>query len=166
MEVLKLRPRSKFTTPLSVTEVMDSILKKLKQPSDVINGSILINHAYLKIHENKQHYWSPELHISVEETKNGTLVRGVAGPKPKIWTMFMFFYTAVIVLFIFGSAMGVSQWSLNMDAPWLWSMPAAIAAWLIIFGAAKYGQHKGSDQLLLLNTYMYDAIAEGEKQRG
>lgn len=166
MKSLKLRPRCKFTSPMSVAEVMDSILNKLKQPSENIYGSILLNHAYLKIQEDKQHYWSPELHITVEETAEGSLIRGVAGPEPKIWTMFMFFYTAVIVLFIFGSAMGVSQWSLNMDAPWLWSMPASLGAWLLVFGAAKYGQYKGNDQLLLLNTYMYDAIAEGEKQIG
>ena len=91
MTVLKLRPRSKFTSQMSVDQVINSILNKLKQPSDVIYGSILDHHAYLKIKENQQHYWSPELHISVEETKEGSLIRGVAGPKPKIWTMFMFF---------------------------------------------------------------------------
>lgn len=165
MKSLYLRPRCKFTSSMSAKEVMDSFLNKLKQPSEDIKGSTLINHAYLRITEDKQHYWSPELHITIEETDEGSIIRGVAGPKPKIWTMFMFFYTAVIVLFVFGTAMGVSQWSLNMDAPWLWSMPASAAAWLVVFGAAKYGQYKGRNQLLLLNTYMYDAVAEGEKQK-
>lgn len=162
MDTLNLRPRSKFTSPLTITQIIDSFLEKLKKPSGDVKGSTLINHIYLKIVEDKQHYWSPELHITLEEQENGTLIRGIAGPTPKIWTMFMFFYTAVIALFVFGGAMGISQWWLNMEAPWLWSMPTAITAWLIIFGAAKYGQHKGKGQLILLNTFMYDAIANGE----
>lgn len=162
MTVLKLRPRSKFTSQMSVDQVMNSILNKLKQPSDVIYGSILDNHAYIKIKEKEQHYWSPELHINVEETKEGSLIRGVAGPKPKIWTMFMFFYSVVVVIFVLGGSLGLSQWSLDMAAPWLWSIPASVLAWFSILGAAKYGQFKGNNQLILLNTFMYEAIAEGE----
>ncbi len=162
MKSLNLRPRYKFTSSMSVEQVMDSILNKLKQPSEHVKGSTLINHAYLNIVEKERNYWSPELHISVEESSEGSLIRGVVGPTPKIWTMFMFFYTVVIALFVFGGALGISQWWLNMEAPWLWSMPAAITAWLIIFGAAKYGQHKGNGQLILLNTFMYNAIADGE----
>lgn len=162
MKSINLRPRCKLDSPMSVEQAMDCFLTKLRRPSEEIRGSILLQHAYLKIKDENQHYWSPELHITVEETENGCLIRGVAGPKPKIWTMFMFFYSAVVVLLVFGSAMGVSQWSLNMDAPWLWSIPAAIFAWLSIIGAAKYGQHKGNSQLILLNDYMYAAIAEGE----
>jgi len=144
---------------------MDSILTRLKKTTGEVTGSILINHAYLRIKEENQHYWSPELHITVEKTDEGTLVRGVAGPKPKIWTMFMFFYSVVIVSFVLGSTLGLSQWSLNMDAPWLWTIPASIIAWFLIVGAAKYGQYKGKDQLMLLNEYMYTALAEGEDKK-
>jgi hypothetical protein len=165
MKGLKLRPRTKYISNLSVSQVMDSFLNKLKKPSEDIYGSILEHHVYLKINKNKQHYWSPELHITVEENKKGSLIRGVAGPNPKIWTMFMFFYSTIIVLFILGGSLGLSQWSLGINAPWLWSIPASAIAWLVILGAAKYGQHKGNDQLILLNTYMYEAIAEGEERQ-
>ena len=166
MKGFELRLRHKFTSSMSVAEVMDSILNKLKQTSDDIEGSTLINHAYLKIKEDKQHYWSPELHITVEENSDGALIRAVAGPKPKIWTMFMFFYTAVIAFFLFGSALGVSQYMLNIEAPWLWSIPASFLGALIVYGAAKFGQYKGRNQLILLNNFTHEAISEGEKQKG
>jgi hypothetical protein len=158
MESLKLRPRFKFESNKSPVLLMDKIIAKLRTPQEYVVGSTLMNHAYLKIIDDKQHYWSPELHISIEESLNGSIVRGVAGPKPKIWTMFMFFYSVVIVLFLFGSALGVSQWTLGMDAPWLWSIPASIFAWFLILGAARYGQTKGKNQLAILYDFVNEAI--------
>jgi hypothetical protein len=69
---------------------MQSIVNKLRDSKEVA-GNTLLNHAYLKIPEHEQNYWSPELHITVEAVEGGSLVNGVVGPKPKIWTMFMFF---------------------------------------------------------------------------
>lgn len=160
MDSLKLRPRYKFESSKSVAEIMDAFLLKLRKNSEYVEGSTLMNHAYLKIKPKYQHYWSPEIHITVEETETGSLIRAVAGPEPKIWTMFMFFYSVVIVLFIFGSALGVSQWLLGIKAPWLWSMPASVFAWLLILGAAKYGQTKGNKQLRILYNYMIDSLKE------
>lgn len=158
MDSIKLRPRCKFEFTKSVSQIMDGFIKKMREPHKYVEGSTLMNHAYLKIKPDLQHYWSPEIHITVEETSTGTLVRAVAGPKPKIWTMFMFFYSAVVVLFLFGSALGVSQWSLGMKAPWLWSIPASLVAWLGILGAAKYGQWKGKRQLRILYDFMNDVL--------
>ncbi|NOY49347.1 MAG: hypothetical protein GXO88_02085 [Chlorobi bacterium] len=158
MESLKLRPRLKIESEKSPALLMESIVAKLMAPSEYVVGSTLGNHAYLKIKDEHQHYWSPELHLSIEETDNGSLLRGVAGPKPKIWTMFMFFYSAVIVLFLFGASLGLSQWSLGMHAPWLWSIPASVFTWLLILGAAKYGQSKGKHQLGLLYGFVDEVL--------
>ena len=102
----------------------------------------------LQIPDEDQHYWSPEFHVTVEKIKgNGSLVRGVIGPKPKVWTMFMFFYSAVIVLLFLGISMSVSQWVLGMDAPFLWSIPACAGLWITLLIAAKFGQFKGHKQM-------------------
>jgi hypothetical protein len=143
---------------LSADEVIKKIENKLRSSNTDVAGSILQHHAYLKIPEKDQHYWSPEFHITVEETETGSLVRGVIGPKPKVWTMFMFFYSGVIVLLAFGSAMGVSQWMLNMKAPWLWSIPAALLLWLGVYLAALYGQHLGHEQTIKLQDYLKDCL--------
>lgn len=144
--------------------MIDQILAGLIEKKQGVTGNTLENHAYLRIPEEAQHYWSPEFHVTVEKQEEGSLVRGVVGPKPKVWTMFMFFYSAVIVLFFLGMAMGVSQWMLGMDSPMLWSIPACIGLWIAIVLAAKFGQYKGKKQMLQLWHFLDQAVDLGEKK--
>lgn len=158
---LRVRPRYRRISSLPSCQVIDEILEGLIAKKGVA-GSTLENHAYLRIPDEDQHYWSPEFHVTVEKLEEGSLVRGVVGPKPKVWTMFMFFYSAVIVLFFLGTAMGVSQWMLKMDSPMLWSIPACILLWILIVVAAKFGQYKGQKQMERLWQFLDDAVDAGE----
>ncbi len=144
---------------------MQALVNNLRKDNKKVTGTTLLNHAYLKIPDREQSYWSPELHVTVEETERGALIRGVVGPKPRIWTMFMFFYSAIIVLFLFGSALGISQWMLGMDAPWLWSIPASVVLWLLVFFAAKYGQRKGNRQMARLRNFVDMILEEAENEK-
>jgi hypothetical protein len=145
-------------------QVVDQIIEGLIEHKEEVTGNTLENHAYLKIPEKDKHYWSPEFHVTVEKRDKGSLVRGVVGPNPRVWTMFMFFYSGAVVLFFLGTSMGVSQWMLGMDAPWLWSIPACILLYLIILGSAKYGQYRGRKQMIRLWRFLDHAIDRGEKQ--
>ncbi|HEY9116096.1 MAG TPA: hypothetical protein VIN10_15470, partial [Bacteroidales bacterium] len=110
------------------------------------------------IPQAEQKYWSPEMHVTIETLEEGSLVRGVIGPKPKIWTMYMFFYSAVVVMFFLGAALGVSQWMLKMEAPWLWSLPVCVILYLLVIAAAKYGQYKSIDQMKRILDFLDDAV--------
>ena len=158
---IRVRPRYRRITTLPPCRVIDKILEGLVAKQGV-TGSTLENHAYLKIPLDEQHYWSPEFHVTVEKQEKGALVRGVVGPKPKVWTMFMFFYSIVIVLFFLGTAMGVSQYMLGMDSPMLWSIPACFILWVLIVIAARFGQYKGKEQMTRLWRFLDHAIDEGE----
>lgn len=158
-----MRPRYRRVTKATPEIILDQIVNGLAARKGV-SGSTLENHAYLHIPKAEQHYWSPEFDITVEKLEEGSLVRGVVGPKAKVWTMFMFFYSAVIVLFFLGVSMGVSQWMLGMDAPILWSIPACIMLWILIVLAAKFGQFKGKDQTEQLWQFLEDAVGRAEKQ--
>jgi len=161
---IRTRPRYGRNSTLPSCQVIDQILEGLIA-KDGVTGSTLENHAYLKIPEEDQHYWSPEFHVTVEKRKKEALVRGVIGPKPKVWTMFMFFYSAVVVLFFLGTAMGVSQWMLGMDSPMLWSIPACIILWVLIVVAAKIGQQKGKKQMIRLWRFVDHAVDAGEQKQ-
>ena len=158
---MRVRPRYRRITTLAPCQVIDKILEGLVAKQGVA-GSTLENNAYLKIPAEEQHYWSPEFHVTVEKNDKGALVRGVVGPKPKVWTMFMFFYSIVIVLFFLGTAMGVSQYMLGMDSPMLWSIPACIILWVLILIAAKFGQYKGKAQMIRLWRFLDNVIDKGE----
>ncbi len=157
----RIRPRFRYLSSLSAADIIDFVKEGVTHTDDVEAG-YMQHHVYLRIPDKDMHYWSPELHLTLDETEENTVVRGVIGPKPKVWTMFMFFYSGVIVLFMFGSAIGVSQWWLGLDAPWLWSMPAAALLGAIIFVAAKIGQNLGKAQMHKLINFVDDILDKGE----
>lgn len=157
LDTARIRPRYRRVTEKDAKQVVESIVKELRN-SKQIKGSTLENHAYLGIPDEEQKYWSPEMHVTVETLDDGTLVRGVIGPKPKIWTMYMFFYSAVVVMFFLGAALGISEWMLHMDAPWLWSIPVCIVLYLMVIAAAKYGQYKSIQQMKRILDFLEYAV--------
>lgn len=154
----RLRPRIRIITQLSQAEILDRIGKRLKSSDSALEGQVVQEHAFIRIPENRQHYWSPELHVWAREEDNETIVYGVMGPKPKIWTMFMFFYTGVITSAFFGSSYGIIQLMLGMEAPFLWSIPLGLLGIALVFGAARYGQYRGGEQMVELQEFLEAAV--------
>jgi hypothetical protein len=72
--------------------------------------------------------------------------------------MFMFFYTAVLILWFFGSSYGIIQLWLEMEAPFLWSIPAGLIGTGLVYGAAQYGQFKGRGQMEVLKSFMDETV--------
>jgi len=158
MTKARLRPRYRYISQKPKNEVLQNIGKSLEQNELNLEGQVIQEHAFVRIPVKNQHYWSPELHIWVREEEQETVVFGVMGPKPKIWTMFMFFYTAVLTLWFFGSSYGLIQLWLGMDAPFLWSIPAGIVGTALVYGAAQWGQYKGKEQMKILLKFMESFI--------
>ncbi|NOX87237.1 MAG: hypothetical protein GXO86_14990 [Chlorobi bacterium] len=162
-ETIWVRPRYKRETDLSPCQVTDQILQALINKREV-KGTILKNTVYLKIPEDEQRYWSPVFEVTVSKKgDNESLIRGVIGPKPEIWTMFMFFYAVDFVLLFFGVFMGISQWLLGMDAPMLWSVPAFVLLWFLIYMAGRYGRIKARRQTGRLLKFLDEAIDSAEQ---
>lgn len=158
MSSTRLRPRYRITSSLSPQEVLDKIQMKLNTGEFPVNGQTVQDHAFIRIPEKDQHYWSPELHVWVREQDGETIIYGVMGPKPRIWTMFMFFYTAILTIWFFGSSYGIIQLWLGIKAPFLWSIPLGLIGVGLVFGAAKYGRYKGKNQMEVLRRFLDEAV--------
>ena len=72
--------------------------------------------------------------------------------------MFMFFYTAILTLWFFGSSYGIIQLWLGMKAPFLWSIPLGILGLVFVYGAAQYGQYRGKEQMIILKQFLDEAV--------
>jgi len=154
----RLRPRFRIVCSEDPKVILERIQNLLPTKETVIEGQVVQEHAFLRIPVNEQHYWSPELHVWVRGQDGETIVYGVMGPKPRIWTMFVFFYTAVLTSAFFGSSYGIIQILLGMKAPFLWSIPLGIIALFLVYGAAQYGQHKGRAQMKALRSFLDEAL--------
>jgi hypothetical protein len=100
--------------------------------------------AHLKIPENERHYWSPQLTLQVEKRGDGSYIRGLYGPNPTVWTMFVFFYTLFAVIGLIGTIFGLSQLQLGYPAWALWALPISLVAIAALYLAARRGQRIGS----------------------
>ncbi len=160
----RIRPKCKLNTEIPPCLVIKEINQMLSK-TDQVEGKIIDNQIYLMMPKSEQHYWSPELRLTIIENKDGATIKGIAGPNGKVWATFVVFYGLAIMLFIFGGALGISQWMLDISSDWIWSIPASFVLYTFIFIAAKHGQRLGRDQLLKLRYFLDQAIINAENKQ-
>ena len=159
MSNFEIRPRFKRSTSLSQNEITDLLQKALNEnDSSSVIGYMSDHHVFLKIPEKDRHYWSPELHLEIEEQKNSTLIRALFGPSPSVWFLFVFFYCVLGFASLVIMIMGFSQLNLGLSARILWFLPILIILFLLAFSTAKAGQKLGHDEMHLLYDFVEDAL--------
>ena len=154
----EIRPRFKKTISLSEEEIVERFQKALKQPNAPVTGTVVDHHIFLKIPAHQQHYWSPQLDLEIEETEEGSLIRGLFGPKPSVWFMFVFFYILLGFISMVVAIMGFSQLNLGLSAKILWLLPISLVLFLFIFFTAKTGQKLGKDEMFLLYDFYENTL--------
>lgn len=151
---LRIRPRFQLEVPLDPSHIKDQIKDGLDAEAATCKGTIVDNHVILKIPLSEQHYWSPQLTLTVESKNGNSLIRGLYGPKPGVWTMFVFFYSAIGFLTMMGLIFGLSQMMLKMEAYGLWSVPVGGLLLTGLFVMSKIGQRLGYDQMHQLKDFL------------
>lgn len=157
---IEIRPRFELEVDLPPDEVLTRIKKGLSNPDADCTGKILNPHAVLQMHDEKQHYWSPQLTVEVEtkSTDNSSLLRCIMGPMPAVWTMFASFYALSVFIGLVGLVWGGSQWSLGMSPYALWLVPVSVIMISIAYVIALTGQKLGYDQMLVLKKFLVKSI--------
>ena len=84
-----LKPRFKFKYSDSKKALIDCFEKKLKSDDCDFPSKIVGHHIVIDVPEEEDHFWSPQLHVEVEDEDDHTVVKGILGPKPRIWTFFI-----------------------------------------------------------------------------
>ena len=159
MASLQLRPRFKKTVESKPADIMERIRLYDQNPQCSVEVTTVDNHATLSILAQDQHYWSPQLNLEILEHDNGTLIKGLFGPHPKVWTMFMFLYGGLALVALFGLMYGMVQWSLAMPANALWILLAAVILEVACYFIARTGKQLAHEQMLLLQQEL-DRILE------
>ncbi len=164
MTSFRVRPRFRQETSLEVEAVKERIQSRLHQPDCPCQGYIVPGfhtHITLKIPKQEQHYWSPQLHLTLEaKAEGGTLIRGLYGPNPSVWGMFAFGYGVLIALFTFTAIIGFSLWSLKMDTTILWFLPIIVVLLAGLYMVAQFGQKLGAEQTFALHHFYEETLGE------
>jgi len=150
-----LRPRFKF----EVTTHNEKLLKgfdetRTNQTEFIV--SRIDDHVFIKFPKKDQHFWSPQLHLEInEEGKDKTIVHGLFGPNPTVWTMFMFFHFIVAALFLGFGIWAYTNISLgNTYAIQLFLMLFMILIWIVLYFAGRIGRSKGKPEMYKLHDFM------------
>lgn len=154
-----LRPRFKFEKDQNNEELL-SLFDHAKQEQKNFIVSRIDNHVFLKFPKHKQHFWSPQLHLEIEELEvNSSTIRGLFGPNPTVWTMFMFFHFIVAGLFIGFGAWAYTNWALKTSfAVQISVMVLMIVLWLVLYFVGRLGKNAGNEQMHLLHGFMRDTL--------
>jgi Na+/melibiose symporter-like transporter len=156
-----LRPRFKINLDRTNESALMAFEKAKKEQKEFIVSRIDDN-VYIKIPKREQHFWSPQLNIEIETMHaDTTIVKGLFGPKPQLWTLFMFFHFAVAVAFIGFSIMTYVQWTLKED----YSMALMIVIglpilWVVMYFLGRIGRRKGHKQMDELYVLMMKTLEE------
>ncbi|MCD6543705.1 MAG: ABC transporter ATP-binding protein [Flavobacteriaceae bacterium] len=154
-----LKPRFKIKVDEDKEIVMDRFRDNLKDINCKYCSKIVDNHIVIDVPKEEEHFWSPQLHVEVENEKEQTIVKGVLGPQPKIWTFFMFLHFAVAIAFFVFFVMFYTKWSLKQD--YIFSMIMFIAMpviWLLLYFVGQLGKKFGYDQMVELHDFLMKTI--------
>ena len=159
--ITHIRPRFRIDVPHTQKYIMDRIELLINKSANDIRGHTFDNHIILDIVEKDVHYWSPQLNFRVEQNDqdpNNSVVLGLIGPRPPVWSLFMFIYFSVGILGFFISSYGISKMLIGGYSNFILALPIAIIFMLTAYRVGKYGEKLAKDQIETLKQFVRDAV--------
>ncbi len=160
-DVAHIRPRFSFHVAYPVTDVLLRVEKLKTKYEGKLVGTIADHHVILDIPVAERHYWSPQLNLRVEEDEDApgmSTIKGLIGPRPAVWPLFMFIYFSIGVIGFFIGSYGISLWMLGTFSPWVLALPIAAVFMLSAYASSKYGESLGHDQAERLKDFIREAL--------
>ena len=156
-----LRPRFK----IELNEDNVSVLKRfedLKNSQSNFTVSRIDNHVFIKYLKKDQHFWSPQLHLEIDEINDSSsLLHGLFGPNPTVWTMFMFFHFIVATLFIAFGIWAYTNWNLGTNfIIQLSLMILMVIIWFGLYFAGRLGRDSSKKEMMQLHEVMENIIKQ------
>lgn len=163
IKTLRSRPRFKVYTKATKEDLIILIKKHLELNKKILGGYANQEFAMVRLREDKGKYWVPQLQIRWEEDDEHPkfiVVRGVIGPKPNIWTMFMFIYGFSGALILTLGTFSISEFYVKGESIWIWTIPFALFLALGTYTAAKIGQKIAKYHLETINDFINQIFQE------
>lgn len=160
---LHIRPRFLEQVDLPADAVLAEIKKRLRSGQAPCDGYVALHHVVLRMPYADQHFWSPQMQFSVEPVESDNQrceIRGLVGPQPAVWTLFVFIYSAVGIMGTFASLYGLSKWTLGEYSVFIWAIPVSLFLLATAYFASKFGQRLGHGQIETLSCFVEKVVNE------
>jgi len=156
----QIRPRFEVSSDYQVAELELLLKQALKKDNAPCSGQVRYGYVSLFPSEKDKHYWSPHLSVTIEEhsSLNGSLVRGLYGPSPAVWTMFVFVYGIIAVAIVIALVIGFANLSIGESSVILWAVPLLILILGSMYLVSSVGQKKGHNQIENIHHFFESCI--------
>lgn len=166
LDKIRTRPRFKMFTDLSKEEYAEHLKIYLAEHKDEFSGNINKEVATICVETEYDNYWKPRLSLRIETEDEKTAVRGIFGPSSAVWTFFMFLYFSFSILWMTFFSMYYVENQIN-SSEFPWALNASFVMLFCIaltYAAARFGQHKGKDEILKLRKFAEESTLHFEKK--
>lgn len=153
-----VRPRFQADIPLTLEEISGRLRSGLGQPGARVQGRINRDFITLQLLPEDQHTWTPQLTVIVEPADSGSHIRGLYAPRPAVWTLFVFFYTAIGFSAMIILIVGLINRSLDEPSNILWWLPVLLIAFLSLYLVAWQGQRMSKGQMVTLHRFLENTL--------
>ena len=154
-----LKPRFKLKFDASKEEIMQQFKESLEDEDCAYNSQIVDHHIVIDVPELEEHFWSPQLHVEIEKEDGKTVVKGILGPRPKIWTFFMFLHFIVAIAFFVFFVIFYSRWSLDQEYKLTMTMCFLMpVVWIVLYFIGQLGKKFGYEQMVGLHNLLIKAL--------
>lgn len=161
MSSFRVRPRFTQTVPLPPAEVEERLARAIDREHEEIVLKRFPGYLTLRIPDAAQHFWSPQLNLSLDPEEDGTTtIQGIYGPRTNVWSMFLYGYLIVGTLGTFTGIFGIAQWVVGAR-PWgLLPFAFFLAAGVGLYLLAQMGQKLAARQTYTLHLAYEGAFGE------
>jgi hypothetical protein len=155
-----LRPRFKMNFDESHQNLIGKFKYILKNKTSKFGILISDGHVIIDIPMEENHFWSPQLNIEIERIgEKRSLVKGLFGPKPQVWTLFMFIHFAMAVAFVGFSIAAYVQWTLKGDYKTVFIVTLSLPIlWIVMYFLGRIGKKTGHKQMNELHEFMMETL--------
>lgn len=157
-----LRPRFRIELEKSKTNLLERFDSEFKSDQSTFSGKIVDGHVVIDIPEVQNHFWSPQLHLEIEavDTKN-SIIKGLFGPKPHVWTLFIFLHFTVAFTFLSLLIYAYTKWTLKEDITVsIWILVALPIFWFTMYFLGQLGKKTGHSQMEDLHNFIIKILKE------
>lgn len=155
-----LRPRFKLKLDENQQQIIEKFKDNLKDGNCKYCSKIVDGHIVIDVPKEENHFWSPQLNIEIESLNDEkSIVKGLFGPKPQVWTLFMFVHFAMAVAFIGFSIMAYVKWTLKSNYKFAFYVAILIPVlWIVMYILGRIGKATGHKQMDELHKFMMKTL--------
>ncbi|MDJ0644923.1 MAG: hypothetical protein QNJ57_02965 [Flavobacteriaceae bacterium] len=154
-----LKPRFKLQYNENRGVVIEKFKNAFSNATEGFRGKIVGDHIVIDVTKDDEHLWSPQLQLELEESEEGLAIKGLFGPKPTLWSLFMFIHFGVALAFAVFATMLYTDISLGQDATFSMIMTIAMPiVWILFYLFGRWGKKKGHQQMVALYNVMNDIL--------